>query len=70
MKFNLNDFLQLDPKVPETPVSPTTIESGTFAQITDGSYADNNRSYVIDKSDADNNIHNIVQIQTFTVYKK
>ncbi len=29
-----------DPKEPETPVSPTTIESGTFAQITDGSYAD------------------------------
>lgn len=54
-----------DPKEPETPVSPTTIESGTFAQITDDSYAGrltmqyyrNNPSYMFHPEVNDNSMN-------------
>ena len=51
----------------------STNSEGTITFNYDGT-SDNdgalNRSYVIGQSNVDKNIHNIVQIQTFTVYKK
>lgn len=51
----------------------TANSDGTITFNYDGT-SDNdgalNRSYVIGQSNVDKNIHNIVQIQTFTVYKK